>query len=209
MTPPTSAPRGDGAGRQRWDPARYARNAGFVADLGQPVVELLAPVRGERILDLGCGDGALTRLLAESGARVVGVDSSAEQTAAARARGLDVRVMDGERLDFTAEFDAVFSNAALHWMRDPDAVVAGVWRALKPGGRFVGEFGGRKEMSEYLISLGLPYRMGTDKAYSTDANMLGATHEAKDLEFLDKGLGIVKPIMGVAFWREEDRKSVV
>jgi argininosuccinate synthase len=71
--------------------------------------------------------------------------------------------------------------------------------------RFVGEFGGRKEMSEYLVGLGLPYRMGTEKAYSTDANMLGATHEAKDLEFLDKGVRIVSPIMGPAFWRPDTR----
>jgi SAM-dependent methyltransferase len=74
---------------------------------------------------------------------VVGVDASAEQIAAARRRGLDARVVDGQDLDFREEFDAVFSNAALHWMReDPDAVIDGVWRALKPGGRFVAEFGG-------------------------------------------------------------------
>ena len=127
---------------QRWDPERYERNARFVADLGQPVVELLAPQPGERILDLGCGDGPLSLAIAEMGASVVGVDASAEQIEAARARGLDARVMDGMALTFEGEFDAVFSNAALHWMRDPDAVIAGVRRALKPGGRFVGEFGG-------------------------------------------------------------------
>ena len=127
---------------QTWDPERYARNARFVADLGAPVVELLAPQSGERILDLGCGDGALTEKLVAMGCDVVGVDSSKAQAEAARRRHLDARVMDGERLRFCDEFDAVFSNAALHWMRDPDAVIAGVYRALKPGGHFVGEFGG-------------------------------------------------------------------
>ena len=128
--------------RQTWDPERYARNARFVADLGMPVVELLAPQPGERILDLGCGDGALTEKLVAMGCEVVGVDGSAEQIAAARARGLDAHVMDGEHLAFDAEFDAVFSNAALHWMHRADDVIAGVWRALKPGGRFVAECGG-------------------------------------------------------------------
>jgi len=127
---------------QSWDPAAYARNARFVSDLGAPVVELLAPRAGERILDLGCGDGALTIKLAEMGCDVVGVDASAPQIEAARRLGLDARVKEGERLDFDTEFDAVFSNAAIHWMKPPDDVIAGVWRALKPGGRFVGEFGG-------------------------------------------------------------------
>src|SRR5947207_5339569 len=103
---------------QTWDPVTYARNARFVSDLGSPVVELLAPRPGERILDLGCGDGVLTRKLADLGCDVVGVDSSAPQIAAARALGLDARVLDGRALDFGPEFDAVFSNAVLHWMKD-------------------------------------------------------------------------------------------
>jgi SAM-dependent methyltransferase len=127
---------------QTWDPERYARNARFVADLGAPVVELLAPRAGERILDLGCGDGVLTAKLASMGCHVVGVDSSAPQTDAARKLGLDARVMNGEALDFDSEFDAVFSNAAMHWMHNPAKVIAGVERALRPHGRFVGEFGG-------------------------------------------------------------------
>jgi SAM-dependent methyltransferase len=127
---------------QTWDPEQYARDARFVAELGQPVVELLAPRPGERILDLGCGDGFLTEKLAALGCRVVGVDASPEQVRAACARGLDARVADGEALGFEGGFDAVFSNAALHWMKRPEAVIAGVWRALEPGGRFVGELGG-------------------------------------------------------------------
>lgn len=128
---------------QIWDPERYARNARFVSDLATAVVELLAPKAGERILDLGCGDGVLTAKLAAMGCKVVGVDGSAAQIKRARRLGLDAREMDGERLAFCEEFDAVFSNAALHWMRNPEAVIRGVWQALRPKGRFVAEFGGR------------------------------------------------------------------
>ena len=130
------------AANQNWNPDAYARKARFVSDLGAPVIELLAPRAGERILDLGCGDGALTKKLVELGCNVVGVDSSAPQVEAARRLGLDARVADGEQLAFDTEFDAVFSNAAIHWMKPADDVIAGVWRALKPGGRFVAEFGG-------------------------------------------------------------------
>ena len=133
---------GEAAAPQRWDPERYARTARYVSDLGLPVLELLAPRPGERILDLGCGDGHLTLKLAELGARVIAIDASVAQVAAARARGLDARVGDAARLAFDSEFDAVFSNAALHWIKDADEVIAGVCRALRPGGRFVGEFGG-------------------------------------------------------------------
>src|SRR2546427_2160909 len=122
--------------KQTWDPNRYARNARFVSDLGMPVVELLAPQPGERILDLGCGDGALTEKIAALGCTVVGVDGSPEQVEAARQRGLEVYVRDGQQLAFDQEFDAVFSNAALHWMKQADYVIKGVWRALEPNGRF-------------------------------------------------------------------------
>jgi trans-aconitate methyltransferase len=138
---------------QQWDPQTYAKHARFVSDLGAGVVDLLAPRRGERILDLGCGDGALTKKLVAAGAEVVAVDASVEQVAAACARGLDARVARGEALPFAAEFDAVFSNAALHWMRDADAVLASVHRALRPGGRFVAEMGGAGNVAAIRAAL--------------------------------------------------------
>jgi trans-aconitate methyltransferase len=138
---------------QTWDPRQYSEEARFVSSLGMPVVDLLAPQSGERILDLGCGDGPLTKKLADLGCRVVGVDGSAEMIAAASALGLDARVMDGHALEFDSEFDAVFSNAALHWMTQPDKVIAGVWRALKPGGRFVGECGGHGNVATIATAL--------------------------------------------------------
>jgi len=125
-----------------WNPDKYDEHTRFVSDLGMPVVELLQPRPGERILDLGCGDGVLTQKLIEIGCEVTGVDASRQMVAAARQRGIDARVMDGHTLTFADAFDAVFSNAALHWMKEPDRVIAGVWRSLKKPGRFVGEFGG-------------------------------------------------------------------
>jgi SAM-dependent methyltransferase len=132
----------------RWSAADYARNGAFVPALGEAALTLLDPQPGELILDLGCGDGALTARIAESGARVIGLDSSAEMVEAARGRGIDAFVADAETLglDGQAErfgrFDAVFSNAALHWMLDPGAVARGVFALLRTGGRFVGEMGG-------------------------------------------------------------------
>ena len=136
---PVSAPNA----ASRWDAADYAKSAAFVPALGAPVLALLGPQPGESILDLGCGDGALTVKIVEAGAKVVGVDASESMIAVAKARGLDAHVANGEALEFGPEFDAVFSNAALHWMLDGAAVAAGVHRALKPGGRFVGEMGGQ------------------------------------------------------------------
>ena len=139
--------------RQHWSAQRYAETAHFVPALGTPVLELLAPEPGERILDLGCGDGVLTEKIVAAGAAVVAVDAAPDMVAAARARGLDARVVAGQDLVFDREFDAVFSNAALHWMRPADRVLAGVHRALKPGGRFVGEMGGHNNTAAIMVAI--------------------------------------------------------
>ena len=139
--------------RQRWSAKRYAEAAGFVPALGAPVLALLAPSPGELILDLGCGDGALTEKIVAAGAAVAAVDAAPDMVAAARSRGIDARVMDGHSLPFDSEFDAVFSNAALHWMRDQEAVLAGVHRALKPRGRLVAEMGGHNNTAAIIVAL--------------------------------------------------------
>jgi trans-aconitate methyltransferase len=138
---------------QTWNSKTYAENARFVSDLGMPVVEWLAPQPGERILDLGCGDGVLTAKLRDMGCEVIGIDSSPNFIDAAKSLGLDARLLDGRELCFDSEFDAVFSNAVLHWIKQPDRVIDGVWRALKPGGRFVGEFGGYGNVAAIATAL--------------------------------------------------------
>jgi trans-aconitate methyltransferase len=146
-----------------WDPQAYAKNARFVADLGQPLLELLAPQPGELIMDLGCGDGALTEKIAAREASVLGIDASIAQARAAKDRGLLVAVVDGHHLCFKRQFDAVFSNAALHWMKQPESVVQGVWQCLKAGGRFVGEFGGERNVQTIRSALhGALRRRGID-----------------------------------------------
>lgn len=139
---------------QDWNADQYAQNARFVSDFGKEVVEWLAPKTGERVLDLGCGDGVLTQEIVNRGCHVVGVDQSPDMVRAALARGLDARLMSGEHLAFDQPFDAVFSNAALHWMsRDPGLVVENVARSLKPGGRFVGEFGGHGNVAAITVAI--------------------------------------------------------
>jgi trans-aconitate methyltransferase len=139
--------------QQSWSAAGYEKNARFVSDLGLEILAWLDPKPGERVLDLGCGDGALTQKIAEAGAAVIGVDASTDFLSTARRRGLDVREMDGQALTFHAEFDAVFSNAALHWMTKPEAVLAGIARALKPGGRFATEFGGHGNVAAIITAM--------------------------------------------------------
>ncbi|TMK08595.1 MAG: methyltransferase domain-containing protein, partial [Alphaproteobacteria bacterium] len=139
--------------KQHWSAERYAATAHFVPAFGAPVVELLDPQPGERILDLGCGDGVLTEKIGAIGATVVAVDAAPDMVAAAKARGLDARVIPGQSLAFEGEFDAVFSNAALHWMRPQEAVLDGVRRALKPGGRFVAEMGGHNNTAAILTAM--------------------------------------------------------
>jgi trans-aconitate methyltransferase len=142
-----------GIAQQSWKAERYAEAGAFVPVLGMPVVELLDPRPGERILDLGCGDGTLTRQIAERGAAVVGVDASADFVAAASRAGIDARLGDATSLTFDREFDAVFSNAVLHWVRDADAALSSIFRALRPGGRFVAEFGGHGCIAAIVLAV--------------------------------------------------------
>jgi len=138
---------------QTWSPAVYAENASFVPSLGAGVLEWLNPQPGERILDLGCGDGQLTQKIAASGAQVIGVDASPAMVEGARSRDLTAKLCNAEALPFDSEFDAVFSNAALHWVRDQDAMLAGVQRALRPSGRFVAEMGGHGNIAAIRVAL--------------------------------------------------------
>ncbi|MGH6914384.1 MAG: class I SAM-dependent methyltransferase [Geminicoccales bacterium] len=178
-------------GRQSWEAVSYARHAGFVSELGAPVLELLHPHPGERILDLGCGDGKLAERLIAAGCEVIGVDAAPDMIEAARAKGVDARLMNGEALAFQAEFDAVFSNAALHWMRDPDSVIQGVRRALGPGGRFVGELGGHGNVAAIIVALvavlerrgidgqgAIPWYFPTPEAYAARLEAAGFTVES-------------------------------
>lgn len=129
---------------QKWDPALYGSQAAFVHQRASDLVAVLAPQPGERILDLACGTGELTAAIAAKGAAVVGVDVSEAMVEAARRAfpAVPFSVGDGQALAFDAEFDAVFSNAGLHWMLRADDVARGIARALVPGGRLVAEFGG-------------------------------------------------------------------
>ena len=140
---------------QTWDAGRYAENGRFVATMAGAVVDLLEPQEGERILDVGCGDGALTERIRETGARVVGVDASEAMVRAARARGLEVVHGSAVEMEFAGEFDAVFSNAALHWIpcREQGRALGRIAAALRPGGRFVAEMGGQGNIAAIRTAL--------------------------------------------------------
>jgi SAM-dependent methyltransferase len=139
---------------QIWDPQAYGQNGAFVHGLAGGVLEWVEAQTGERILDLGCGDGQLTARVALSGANVVGLDASPQMAAAARSRGIAVDEGSAESLPYVdGSFDAVFSNAALHWVRDQDAMLAEVRRVLTVGGRFVAEMGGQGNIAAIRVAL--------------------------------------------------------
>jgi SAM-dependent methyltransferase len=156
----------------RWSAADYAQNAGFVPALGAAALALLDPKPGEFVIDIGCGDGALTEQIARAGARVIGLDASNDMVEAARARGVDAFVADCQTLDLDrqverfGQFDAAFSNAALHWMLDPAAVARGMFKLIRPGGRFVGEMGGEGNLA--ILRRGLRDEL-TERGYSLPA----------------------------------------
>lgn len=140
-------------GGQDWNAATYARNAGFVPALGADVLALLAPRPGERIVDLGCGDGVLTARIAAAGAEVTGIEPAPDLAEAAARRGIAVWRQDAREPWPAQGFDAVFSNAALHWIADPAPVLAHAYAALRPGGRFVAEQGGFGNVAAVVTAL--------------------------------------------------------
>ena len=149
-----------------WNPDLYQSSHSFVWEYGRDLIGLLAPQSGERILDVGCGTGQLTAEIARAGASVTGIDQSAAMIAQARSNFPDLRfdVQDVCSLPFDEEFDAVFSNAALHWVVRADAAAAAMAGALKPGGRLVVEFGGRGNTRALLeaLQLALQSRLGAE-----------------------------------------------
>jgi SAM-dependent methyltransferase len=140
------------AEKAKWDAGLYDDKHSFVWKLAAGVLELLDAKAGERILDLGCGTGHLTAKIAEAGAHVVGVDRSPEMIRQARLKYplLRFEVMDAREIVVDGIFDAVFSNATLHWIKEPERVIAGIRKSLRPGGRFVAEFGGKGNNGELL-----------------------------------------------------------
>lgn len=137
----------------KWDPADYARVGAFVAELGQAALDLLDPKPGERILDVGCGEGSLTEKIADRGATVLGIDNSPEMIAAARSKGIDAIRMDVADMTFRSEFEAAFSNATLHWVLEKEQAARAIFRALRPGGRFAGELGGEGNIARLREAL--------------------------------------------------------
>ena len=182
---------------QKWDPEQYAQHARFVSDLGGPVVDLLNPQPGERVLDLGCGDGALTERLLAAGCEVVAVDSSPEQVWAALERGLDARIGDASNLNIDGHFDAVFSNAALHWIKDPQPVIANVWNVLRPGGRFVAELGGAGCVAKVREALTSALSERDVDATSLDPWYFPTAEEYGD-HLESQGFRLFRPVAGTA-----------
>jgi trans-aconitate methyltransferase len=136
----------------KWSPQLYEGQHSFVWKYGADLLPLLNPLQGERILDLGCGTGHLTAQIAESGATVTGIDKSPEMIGQARQNFPNIRFMlsDATAFELAEPVDAVFSNAVLHWVTDAESAVRAVARALRPGGRFVAEFGGKRNVTRLL-----------------------------------------------------------
>ena len=203
------------ASTSKWDPADYATVGSFVAELGGAALDLLDPKPGERILDVGCGEGALTLKIIGRGGTVLGVDNSPEMIAAARAKGVDALLLPAEDMQFFAEFDAAFSNATLHWVLHKEQAARAIFRALKPGGRFAGEMGGegniaklREALDEELIIRGYVPPNESSNWYASPEEF-AAVYEAAGFLEIDARL-IERPTAidhGIAAWVTTFRKG--
>ena len=192
----------------KWNAGDYARVGRFVAELGGAALDLLDPKARERILDIGCGDGTLTRKIIERGATVLGIDNSPEMIAAARAKGVDALLLAAEDMQFFAEFDAAFSNATLHWVLEKEQAARAIFRALKPGGRFAGEMGGegnlrslREALDEELVIRGYVPPVEASNWYAAP-EQFAQVYEAAGFDQIDARL-IERPTTiehGIAEW---------
>src|SRR5579863_3944114 len=197
-----------------WNANLYDSKHDFVWKYGSDVISLLDPQAGERILDLGSGTCHLTAQIAESGAQAIGTDRSAEMVHSARVAypNLKFEVIDARNLPYRSEFDAVFSNANLHWIPEAERVLQGVWRALRPGGRFVAEFGGEKNIRAMreafdlaLAELGAaklgevqPWYYPSVSEYSTLAERNG--FEVRLITLFDRPTGLADGVAGMRNW---------
>jgi SAM-dependent methyltransferase len=203
------------ASTSKWNAADYASVGAFVAALGGAALDLLDPQPGERILDVGCGEGTLSLKIIERGATVLGVDNSPEMIAVARAKGVDALLLPAEDMQFFAEFDAAFSNATLHWVLQKEQAARAIFRALKPGGRFVGEMGGegnieklREALDEELIIRGYAPPLESSNWYASPEEF-AAVYEAAGFREIDARL-IERPTPiehGIAAWVTTFRKG--
>jgi trans-aconitate methyltransferase len=196
------------ASTSKWNAADYARVGGFVSALGAAALDLLDPQPGERILDVGCGEGTLTRQIVERGATVLGVDNSPEMVEAARAGGIDALLLDAADMQFFAEFDGAFSNATLHWVLAKEQAARAIFRALKPAARFAGEMGGegnlarlREALDEEMIIRGYAPPVEASNWYASPEEF-ASVYEAAGFTEIDARL-IERPTPvdhGIAAW---------
>ncbi|MCL5030194.1 MAG: class I SAM-dependent methyltransferase [Bacteroidetes bacterium] len=155
--------------KYNWNSNLYDKKHSYVFKFGEDVVKLLAPKSNERILDLGCGTGYLTKLISQSGAKIIGIDSSEEMIKQAKQKypTLNFEIKDATNFSFKSKLDAVFSNAVLHWIPEKEKVVSCISNALKPGGRFAAEFGGKNNVQNILRAIN---KILTSNGYPQNVN---------------------------------------
>ncbi len=202
---------------QTWNATDYAAHGRFVSDLGGAILGWLQPVSGEEILDIGCGDGALTEKIAQSGAKVQGIDISTSMVEGAQKRGLQAVVMDATQMPFERKFDAVFSNAALHWIHDQPALLRNVAQSLKPNGRFVAEMGGHGNIAAIRVALHAALSRHQLGHLAADGNFYAAPQEYRRLleeyGFIVEAMELVPrptPLAsGMAAWVQTFRRGIL
>ena len=208
---------------QFWNADLYQQKHAFVFQFGTDLLRLLNPQPGERILDVGCGTGELTARIAESGADVVGLDASESMIFRARQSFPQLNFQVGDARTFVSHppFDAVFSNATLHWIAETDqpAVLAQLFQALKPGGRFIGELGGQgnvarilEALSQALAELGIHQEANLNYfpspgQYTRLLETAGFT--VRMTQFFDRDTPLTDPVAGLTDWLTMFRGQVL